>query len=673
MRLALLLLALILAPAVALAQGALLQGGPFTAGHSPMYQNGVAALQDSGSANGNSPNGSAGAGLSELLQFNRVAGSGTGTGPFGTHDCHYANTASASGGGITSPYTYLCLDALAQGGGLITFGSGGGAPLQNLNVMVNGVMQPVPGSIGGVPSLASTSTLQATASSFSAMVVRQDATPGLGAPPLYYRPSGAPCTLNAGAGDGGSQIPTSDGKCWLAIFPPGPMDVREWGADPTGATSAVAAITAADATANALGREVYFAGGTYNLPTCIAPLTGAYWHGDGRDRAFLASSSATNCSVIINNPAVQLRDLGFTSSVTKTSGSTITVASNDVKLLRLNMIAPWTGITLNTGTITLMMDDVEVINNIGDGIVINNCLNCRAIHLFVASAPSPVAPSSMKLLNLGDFSCISCSLIGANINLWIHPGNGQVVASFKWSEGFLDHAVSENLRADPTTGGQFLRSNFDGTWFGSAPANNIDLIPATGAAVDGITFSNCEAYIAAAGSGLVVIGPAANISWIGGKIAGNFTGVFINNATFVTIADALIGATSSIGANTNLGISVGGTSDYIDIHDNQKLTTNPSPFILFVASGLHSRVHDNPGFNPTGPVTVTVGTSPFAVPNTLFSATLYCYGGNVTSVSQNGVVIVNAVGSNAWNATFGPNDVITITHSGAPTCQSIQH
>src|SRR6266446_3535182 len=113
-----------------------------------------------------------------------------------------------------------------------------------------------------------------------------------------------------------------------------------------------------------------------------------------------------------------------------------------------------------------MVDDVEIFNNFGDGLVVNDCLNCRVAHLLVTTSNNPT--SNMKLLNLGDFSCISCSLIGGTINLWVHPGNGQSVASLKWSEGFFDHAVSENLRADPTSGGQWIRSNFDGAWFASA-------------------------------------------------------------------------------------------------------------------------------------------------------------------------------------------------------------
>ncbi len=145
MRLALLLLALILAPAVALAQGALLQGGPFSSGHMPMYSgNGQPTLQDSGAANGTLPNGGAnGAGLSELLQINR---SPTGTGPLGAHNCLYDNPINSAAG-----YHYLCLDANQQGlGPSIVSGSGGGASPQPLSI--NGMVWP-PSSPAGTVSI----------------------------------------------------------------------------------------------------------------------------------------------------------------------------------------------------------------------------------------------------------------------------------------------------------------------------------------------------------------------------------------------------------------------------------------------------------------------------------------------------------------------------------------
>lgn len=58
--------------------------------------------------------------------------------------------------------------------------------------------------------------LSSLASTYATSVMRLGYTTPGDATPVQYTPSNSACTLNAGAGDGGSQIPTSDGKCWIA-------------------------------------------------------------------------------------------------------------------------------------------------------------------------------------------------------------------------------------------------------------------------------------------------------------------------------------------------------------------------------------------------------------------------------------------------------------------------
>lgn len=141
--------ALGLAPAAAFAQGALLQGGPTTAGHSPMYVqtgSGQAVVQDSGPASG----GPVGMGLSELLITSRspnniYPSANTGSGPLNTHLCMYdAPNNNATG------YHYLCFDPNAQGGALVTYGSAGGATALPLSFVVNGSSYAFPFVTGGI-------------------------------------------------------------------------------------------------------------------------------------------------------------------------------------------------------------------------------------------------------------------------------------------------------------------------------------------------------------------------------------------------------------------------------------------------------------------------------------------------------------------------------------------
>lgn len=88
--------------------------------------------------------------------------------------------------------------------------------------------------VNATPRAENNTVLSALASTYSTSVIRLGyASPG-DAPAVVYTPSGSPCTLNAGAGDGGSQIPTSDSKCWIGQITT--VDNRIWGAKNDGAT-----------------------------------------------------------------------------------------------------------------------------------------------------------------------------------------------------------------------------------------------------------------------------------------------------------------------------------------------------------------------------------------------------------------------------------------------------
>lgn len=70
---------------------------------------------------------------------------------------------------------------------------------------------------------------QLAAASSALKVLTRDGVFAAGdAPPLQFVASGSACSLQGGAGDVGSQVPTRDGKCWIANFSGAP-DAREWG------------------------------------------------------------------------------------------------------------------------------------------------------------------------------------------------------------------------------------------------------------------------------------------------------------------------------------------------------------------------------------------------------------------------------------------------------------
>src|SRR4051794_17938207 len=74
------------------------------------------------------------------------------------------------------------------------------------------------------------------------IVIRDGFTEAADAPQLMYTASTSACTLNSGAGDGGFQVPSPDGKCWIASFPSGRVAVEAWGCSGDGTTDMAACL-----------------------------------------------------------------------------------------------------------------------------------------------------------------------------------------------------------------------------------------------------------------------------------------------------------------------------------------------------------------------------------------------------------------------------------------------
>lgn len=112
------------------------------------------------------------------------------------------------------------------------------------------------------------------------------------APAISYTKSAAACALNSGAGDGGSQIPSADGNCWIANFPSGPYDVREWGAKADGSTDNFTAVSEDLAYASANGGGIYFGTGIYKINSQLVWPDNVSAYGSGRPNQFSPSGTS---------------------------------------------------------------------------------------------------------------------------------------------------------------------------------------------------------------------------------------------------------------------------------------------------------------------------------------------------------------------------------------------
>lgn len=131
------------------------------------------------------------------------------------------------------------------------------------------------GDGANIPAHASTNAAMSTLPSALGKVVR-DGYAALGdVPSLTYIASDSACSLNGGSGDDGSQIPTSDRKCWIANFPSSGFDVRQFGAKGNGTTNDTVAVQRAINFACAAGSSpTGYSGGDVLLPRGAYLLTG---------------------------------------------------------------------------------------------------------------------------------------------------------------------------------------------------------------------------------------------------------------------------------------------------------------------------------------------------------------------------------------------------------------
>lgn len=256
MKLRLLAIALLaLTPSLAVAQ--VQPSGNFTPGHALKSLNATGtATGDAGGAAGGPANPSmTGPGLTEIGITN------TGL-PFCINDF----PTDRVGG-----YHRLCLGANSLGGGVLSYDALNGALSLPFQFLINGAPNILPGTVTGIPIASMNSALQAISTATTSSVMRVGFYARGDTRPLLYNASTVACTLNAGAGDNGSQVSSADGKCWLGSLPPGGVENNQWGARNDGVTDDTIPNNAAISWANSIG------GATVLIPTvsvvgCSTPL-----------------------------------------------------------------------------------------------------------------------------------------------------------------------------------------------------------------------------------------------------------------------------------------------------------------------------------------------------------------------------------------------------------------
>lgn len=189
-----------------------------------------------------------------------------------------------------------------------------------------------------VPAVNNNAALSALPHTFSPIVMRLGyATPG-DSPVVFYIASASAPTINSGAGDGGSQIPSSDGGSWQLSYPPSGLTPKIWGAAGNATTDDSAPIKAMFAYLTLLSTAANFefisqftvelCGATFATSTPLV-LPSYTVLRNGQFKGLAGSNWITSAAVTLN---------GISSTVTFSSAGTAILQANNPGFLTLENI-----------------------------------------------------------------------------------------------------------------------------------------------------------------------------------------------------------------------------------------------------------------------------------------------------------------------------------------------
>lgn len=229
---------------------------------------------------------------------------------------------------------------------------------------------------------------------YSEGVWRDDFMTGLGSPATLYAVSDRPCSLNGGRGDNGSQVKASNGMCWVAQFPPGPRDVRVWGASPGTSADSNAAISAAVAAGPVTGSGLsYSVSGNILLPdgADLSDLNLRQLSAGPNTRTLHATGGD---SIILRNIKVDMNAAGNVGRVGKSAGIYIA-----------RVVFP-------------KLSNVEVYGGgVGFGIAITDCARALAIDLYVHDMQwsALTDPRREQIFGISFIRCANVSVVNPRI------------------------------------------------------------------------------------------------------------------------------------------------------------------------------------------------------------------------------------------------------------------
>src|SRR3990167_8182131 len=438
-----------------------------------------------------------------------------------------------------------------------------------------------------------------------------------------------------------------------AVFDGTTDDTAAW-------TAAVAALPAGGGIIDAIAGISKVSSVTFNKPCLVI--------GQGIEVTIIKASSATATVFSATVAYVFFARMSFQTSIARTAGAYVhfTNTASVCGIKDFMMTGQYLGILQEATSVWIkdgrLVDGATTSGSGGIKLDKASAIDTR-IDSITMDAPVGSQPTfGINLLYADATMITNCDVIHHTSNLLVNPITATVVTGTYIENSFFDSAV-QGLNMPATLAGtvQFFRAK--ACWFGNQTSQGVYMSTTTGV-IDGVDFDEC--YMALNDDYGQLVDPGClNVKVNGGQYAANLQGIgFGANVTHCSVIGARIGTVSAQAGNTNYGIIMAASNDYMTIKDNN-LVGNGVAAMSNASTGAHNLIYDNLGHVPT-PIGVTanipigavaygsLGTAVSHVAGTIYVAEIYIPHAKAIT----GIAILNAgtVGTSLGIvALYGPD------------------
>ena len=381
------------------------------------------------------------------------------------------------------------------------------------------------------------------------------------------------------------------------------------------------------------GQQLQLPAGTYVYDGGGVLSPGQVLSGAGRNATIIEASAPSSVLFRAAGYGSGIEHMAFYAKVTQTGGSYVVLAGPESFISDFYMTGDFNGITMDGNVARIRHGRFQNGAPGATRIIASGGDNSQLIDDVLMGAQRPeVSRAGIEVTHSSALIISNTSVIQQGVGLLVDPkGRGNSVFSLTVHDCFFDTNKRHAIVMAPHAGANVVRTRFVDTWASSSGSDGVVIDNSGGGTLSGIQFLALHS-INNQGSGLTTAGRVSDLTVIGGDIANNQYGIYINGRlNGLHVLGATIGQGAGVPGNKRVGIVLSKTADGIALVGNDLRGNNTA--LVDPSGAVRKLIANNLGLNPLPNTKIAIGPSPFTWQNgTGGPVNVYIDGGQVSAL-----------------------------------------